>query len=678
MAHTLRDVPRLAATADGRWEIGRGVAYRLWPLLRPMAATWRQRALRRTGVAAVVGSLGKTTTVRCIAAALGEPEPRLPFNQFGLLALNLLTIKPSRARAVLEVGINKPGEMAVYAQLCRPDVVVVTSIASDHFKHMGSFETTAREKSAMLAGLRPGGTAVLNGDDPRVLAMKALTPRAITFGFGEHHIRCLRAELHWPRGTRLGLDVDGQRVNLESRLVGNVMVYPMLAALAVAKAMGIDVREAVNRLEGVTPAPGRLDPLVLPAGAVLLRDEHKASVESFARAFELLAEIPAPRRLAVLGDIFQPWGDADIRYRELALQLAACCDGAYLVGDQAHRWLPGLLAGGMSRDKIACNLRTLDDATARLRQELRTGDVVLIKGRQAEHLERVALALAGRPVACTLRTCESVNLSCERCGGRGRLEAQQDEITTGLLNTVEHSLWRRYNDEVVGDFLSPRLDKSSSLLLKTDVFEEALGIRHSPQVSWGAMVGMDISPTVLGQARQRAPRLPLVRADVRRLPFSDGALAGVVSTSTLDHFHEAGDLENSLAEIARVLRPGGQLLLTLDNPRNPLVALRNLVPHRLRLLTRMTPYYVGYTQDPDELVRVLDGMGFEVRETSAVLHFPRALVGLWGALCRKAGLPLDEPLLRSLRQVEGLATWRTRWLTGQYIVVHARRRSVAG
>ncbi len=681
MAYTLRDVPRLAATPDGRWELGRGVAYRLWPLLRPMASGWRQHALRRTRLATVVGSLGKSTAVRCIAAALGEPEPLLPFNQFGLLALNLLAIKPSRARAVLEVGVCMPGEMAVYAQLCRPDVVVVTSIAGDHFRHMNSLETTAREKAFMLDGLRPGGVAVLNGDDSRVLAMKARAPRAITFGFGEHHVRCLRAELDWPQGTRLVLDVGGQKVELASRLVGKVMVYPMLAALAVAQAMGLDVHAAARRLEQVVPTTGRLSPIRLDSGPVLLRDEFKASTESFACAFDLLAEIPARRRLAILGDIFEPWGDGDLRYRELALRLAACCDRATLVGQDAHRWLPGLLAGGMARDKIDCGARTLDEATARLRQVLRPGDVVLIKGRQEEHLERVTLALTGQPVMCALRTCPATNLTCERCGGRGPTarDPGEEEFSPGLFEHVERSLWRRYNDGVVGDFVSRRLQEPQAFFLKTDAFEEALGKTLYPGIMAGALVETDVSRAVLARARQHSPQLPLVRADVRRLPFAHGAVAGMVSTSTLDHFLDAWDLDGSVDEIARVLRSGGSLLLTLDNPWNPLLALRNLIPHPLRMFLKMTPYYVGCSYDPRQVVRVLERAGFEVNEVSAVLHFPRVLVGLCDAFSRKAGLAhLDQPLLAWFGRAEKLSTWRTRWLTGQYIAVHARRKAGDG
>jgi UDP-N-acetylmuramyl pentapeptide synthase len=375
--------------------------------------------LRRTGLVAVVGSLGKSTTVRCIAAALDEPEPLLPFNQFGLLALNLLAIEPWRRRAVLEVGIDKPGEMAVYAEMVRPDIVVVTSIASDHIRQMTSLETTAQEKAAMLRGLPPSGIAVLNGDDPRVLAMRSSRSETLTYGFGrDHRVRCAEARLGSPDGTHLTVEIDGQKLALRSRLVGKVMAYPMLAALAVAKAFGLDLAAAAERLQNVVPLPGRLQSMTLATGARILRDDHKASAESFGCAFDLLAEIPAQRRLVLLGDVFEPAGDSESVYRKLALRLAKACDGAYLVGDDRRHWLSGLIEGGVSRNRIVDDLGSLGEAARSLQRTLRAGDVVLIKGRQEERLERVAFALAGRPVPCALRICDAVNLACDRCGGR--------------------------------------------------------------------------------------------------------------------------------------------------------------------------------------------------------------------------------------------------------------------
>ena len=423
MGHSIRDLPRLARTADGRWEIGRGIAWRLWPVLRPAASLWRRTALARTTLVAVVGSLGKTTATRCVAVALGQPAPLLPFNQFGLLAMNMLAVFPWQKRAVIEVGIKKPGEMAMYARMARPDIVVVTSIAGEHLKSMGSLEAIAREKGEMVRLLGPGGgTAVLNGDDPRVLAMREKTgAKIITYGFGgDNRVRCLQARLDWPRGTLLAIEMDGRVITVRSRLLGRVMVYPALAAMAVALAAEIDPNEAARRLEEVEPTPGRLDPVSLPSGAIVLRDDFKSPAESFEAASDLLSEIPARRRLAVFGDITEPPGSQGPLYRALAARFSTICDRVFLVGHHPKRWSAGLAAGGLAREKIVRCRRDLADATERLRRELGPGDVVLVKGRHNQRLERIAFALAGREIPCSLPTCNATNLTCDRCGGRGR------------------------------------------------------------------------------------------------------------------------------------------------------------------------------------------------------------------------------------------------------------------
>jgi UDP-N-acetylmuramoyl-tripeptide--D-alanyl-D-alanine ligase len=691
MCYSIRDVPRLLMTADGRWEIGRGIAWRLWPALRPAASLWRRTALAQTTLVAVVGSLGKTTATRCVAAALGEPAPSLPFNQFGLLAMNLLAIAPRRRRAVLEVGIKRPGEMAVYSGMVRPDVVVVTSIAGEHIGSMGNLQAIAAEKAEMVRLLSPEGTAVLNGDDPRVLGMQEKTrAKIITYGFDPgNRVRCLEARLDWPRGTLLTIEADGRVFTVRSRLFGRVMVYPALAAIAVALAAGIDPEEAARRLERLEPTPGRLDPVVLSSGAIVLRDDYKSPAESFAVAFDLLSEIPARRRFAVLGDVTEPQGSQGPLYREIAARLSPICDRAFLVGNCGRRWAAGLAAGGMAREKIIRCSGNLAATTDSLRRELGPGDVVLVKGRHEQRLERIAFALAGKEIPCSLPTCAATNLACDRCGGRGRASfpsraagaaPAQSEYSPGLLDAIEGSLWRRYNDMVVDDFVISRLDAlAGAVVLKTDLFEEALGNDSLVRAIPSGFVGMDLSPDILKAARRRSPDARVVRADVRQLPMAGAALDGVISTSTLDHFHDPADLTLSLNELGRVLRPGGRLLLTLDNPLNPLLALRNVLPHSFRLSAGLTPYYVGYTCGPAQLERLLGEAGFEVRETAAILHFPRVLAALLGPALKLAGLDaMDTRILRLLQRAEILQRLPTRWFTGHYVAMVAVRNSRIG
>ena len=222
-------------------------------------------------------------------------------------------------------------------------------------------------------------------------------------------------------------------------------------------------------------------------------------------------------------------------------------------------------------------------------------------------------------------------------------KASSEEFSADLLGSLGRALWRRYNDKVVQDFVGRHLAaRPGELFLKTDLFEEALGDDWVQRAIPAGLVGMDISHSIVAAARRHSTRSPVLRADVRCLPFADASLGGVISTSTLDHFHDPKDLQLSLHEIGRVVRPGGVLILTLDNPLNPLLALRNAVPHTLRRLVGMTPYYVGYTCGPGRLGRWLADAGFEVRESAAVLHFPRALVALAGTVLRRLSLGRTE------------------------------------
>ena len=236
-------------------------------------------------------------------------------------------------------------------------------------------------------------------------------------------------------------------------------------------------------------------------------------------------------------------------------------------------------------------------------------------------------------------------------------------------------LWRAYCDELHAGLLRRWLPPQRvGLLLKTDVFDEAIGQGLYPVLAQAAdgVVGLDISTGMLRGARSRHVGLTAVGGDVCNLPFDDGVFDIIVSNSTLDHMDSMALVKQGLAELQRVLRPGGQLVLTLDNLHHPAVALRSALPQRLLRRMKLVPYYVGVTCGPDRLRQLAGAAGFDVLEMQAVMHCPRAL-GVWcgAVLDRLAGAGARRTAVRCLLAMERLASAPTRFLTGHYIAVHA-------
>ncbi len=414
MRYRLRELPRLLSTSIGRRNLYRLFLGRAWPLLRHAAGLHRRTLASRTRVVTVVGSFGKTTTAAAIAAVLDQPV--LPGNAWGRIALSVLRIRPGQRHAVLEIGIDGPGQMVQYAPVARPDIVVVTAIGSEHNRSLGSLDDTAREKAQILQGLRPGGLAVLNGDDPRVHAMAARTrARVLTFGLGPgNDVRGEEVRLDWPHGMRLAVRFGTETRELRTRLLGRVMAYPILAAIAVAWAEGRPLDRVVAALEALPPVAGRLQLVPLPGGAWLIRDDFKSSLETIDAALDLLAEVPA-RRIVVLGEISEPVGSQGPHYHRLGERLAAIASRAIFVGGNFQRYATGAVRAGMARSALIDAGRGVREAAEAAAAGLGPGDVVLVKGRDTQRLDRVALALQGRKVACRIESCALLGVRCETC-----------------------------------------------------------------------------------------------------------------------------------------------------------------------------------------------------------------------------------------------------------------------
>jgi SAM-dependent methyltransferase len=249
----------------------------------------------------------------------------------------------------------------------------------------------------------------------------------------------------------------------------------------------------------------------------------------------------------------------------------------------------------------------------------------------------------------------------------------------GAVATVVRrgELWRAHSDVVNCAWLAERLPRGPvARLLKTDLFDEALADGLYPLLSARAptVVGIDVARSTVRAARRRYAQLHGMEGDVRALPFSSNAFDAVISNSTLDHFGTTADIDSGLRELQRVLRPGGQLLVTLDNLANPVVALRNALPFRPLHALGIVPYEIGTACRPEQLEAAVRRAGFDVLETGAILHCPRVLaVALAAILERWGSLQAQQRYLRFLLPFERLARWPTRFGTGYFIAIVARK-----
>jgi len=421
MRYRLSDLPELLRSPLGRRQLLQGLSIRTTRVLVAAAVLHRRFRIRHTRIIAVVGSFGKTTTTRCLLTVLtGRIHKQAAGNMGISLAKNILRIRPADTLAVVEVGVSGFGQMAKNVKIVKPDIAVVTSIGSEHNRTFGTLQATRDEKADMVRALGAGGLAFLNGDDPNVLWMAGQTKaKVVTFGFGSgNDFRASDISLDWPVGTRFNLHAGGESHDFFSPLLGRHMLYPVLATIAVASHLGVDsdqCRESLSRLKAMN---GRLQPVPLDNGAIILRDDFKSSYETIHSAFDILEEIPVTRKIVVLGEVSEPPDSQGPIYRRIGEHLGKVATKAFFLCTKKsfNSYAGGAVAVGFPKSNL-CNAGTdgLLELITTLRTELEPGDVLLLKGRFNQHLERIAYALQGRSVACELGVCDVKSTGCYHC-----------------------------------------------------------------------------------------------------------------------------------------------------------------------------------------------------------------------------------------------------------------------
>jgi len=291
----------------------------------------------------------------------------------------------------------------------------------------------------MLEALSEKGTAILNGDDPHVRWMESRTKAKVLY-YGFEKANAIQGSDYILRnleGSSFQLHIKGEVFDVKIKLYGKHMVYSVLAAITLGVERGFPVKEIISRVENLDPTSGRLEPIQLENGAVLLDDTTKGSQESFYAAIETFEQMEAKRKIFVFGDVHEPVGKQGDICREIGERLAKFSDKGILVGSLGLKILKGAAArAGMDREKIAYVGSRIQPAIDILKEELREGDLVLIKGSGSQWFRRISLSLMGKEVKCGVKYCRVRTLSCDVCPLLNQEKEVFDNTFLKLLTTV--------------------------------------------------------------------------------------------------------------------------------------------------------------------------------------------------------------------------------------------------
>jgi UDP-N-acetylmuramyl pentapeptide synthase len=386
-----------------------------------LKASYHRAARHRRGLDHVVfvgvtGSAGKTTTKDLVAAVLarryrGSKSPGT-HNSGHWVSDTVLGVRRGDGFCVLELGASEPGSLDDPIALVRPSIAVITNIGGDHRKSFRTLEATAGEKSKLVAAVPYEGLAVLNADDPRVMAMAgSCRGRVLTYGLTpDASVHAESATSSWPDRLAFVAIHGEQRVEVHTRFWGVHWVHACLAAISTGVGFGIPIADAAAAIAEVEPWPGRTSPAEA-AGVNFLRDDCKAPLWSIGPSLEVLRSARAPRKVAVIGTISDYGGRASAVYASVARQALEVADEVIFVGPQALR-----CSSARAHPKGAAlhAFLTAREAHTYLSGTLVAGDLVLLKGSQrADHLMRLLLARRGR-TACWRTTCRRMKF-CDEC-----------------------------------------------------------------------------------------------------------------------------------------------------------------------------------------------------------------------------------------------------------------------
>jgi UDP-N-acetylmuramoyl-tripeptide--D-alanyl-D-alanine ligase len=365
----------------------------------------------------VTGSCGKTTTASLIGSVLstgGQCCTHAGANRLELVADNILSVGRATDYCVQEITGNRRNTIRKTTRMLKPQIGVVTTIGSDHYKWYRSLEAVAEEKSKLVQDLPKRGVAILNSDDPHVHAMATRTrAKAVTYGrFPGADFRASDVSSIWPDRLSLTLVHGNETLYIRTKLVGEFWATSVLAAFACGTICGLDPAVCAEAIANFEPVFARSSVHSVPNGPSYILETEKAPLWTIANSLYFVRQARAPAKTIVFGTISDYAGKGGRTHRKVARQALEVADRVIFVGPQAGH--VSKLREGKVSDRLFA-FETSYQAAKFLTETAIADELIYVKSSIRDHLERIMLARV-ESVVCWKERCQRFYVSCPECG----------------------------------------------------------------------------------------------------------------------------------------------------------------------------------------------------------------------------------------------------------------------
>jgi len=371
--------------------------------LGDIARNWRDRF--GAPVIAITGSSGKTTTKEMTANIIAQARPVLKtegnFNNLVGLPLTIFRMSAEHEAVILEMGTNRPGEIARLTEIARPDIGLITNIGEAHLEGLKTLEDIRKEKTDLFRVMSDRGIAIINADDPSIMMETGWRGSQITFGIKNNAlVRATHIRKERERGVCFVLRIGDTSREIAMQVLGEHHIYNALAAAACSWSLGISRELICQGLMSFKPVDGRMKIIKLASGAFLLDDAYNANPISVRGALAALRDLKGESRsVVVLGDMLELGEESERQHEKVGRLFAETgVDRAILKGNFSGAVKRGAVAGGMAADSIS-----FEDDPERMAVAVTSmtgsGDWVLVKGSRGMKMEeaiRAIVRLTGR------------------------------------------------------------------------------------------------------------------------------------------------------------------------------------------------------------------------------------------------------------------------------------------